>query len=37
MSSGIGGIALAAGWDAAKGHYCLRPQKLLCDTHADLD
>lgn len=34
---GTGGIALAAGWDAAKEHYCLRPQKLLCDIHADLD
>ena len=37
MGSGTGGIALAAGWDAAKGHYCLSSQKLLCDTHADLD
>ena len=34
---GTGGIALAAGWDAANEHYCLRPQKLLCDAHADLD
>lgn len=36
-NKGSSSTALAAGWDAAKEHYCLRPQKFLWGTRAVLD
>ena len=36
-NKGSSSTALAAGWDVAKEHYCLRPQKFLWSTRAVLD